>query len=234
LTAEEESVAGIRLQGRADSLGYDAQVSQSSTGQLLVAISGVTAADSDTIVANLTAVTGGNVYLRPVLVDDRLDAPCVTGADSPGAPGALTDSIPAPIGPGESGYVAVRGGGVCKLGPAAGTGAVFAGDAEASLLSSGGWGVIVSLAPGPGGEGIWNTIATECFNATATCPTRQLAIEVDGMVISAPTVEQREFSGSVQITGSLAEPEARALAGELNSGAVDYGLVVVETQYITA
>ena len=92
--------------------------------------------------------------------------------------------------PESSGYVSARGGSICKVGPAGGTGEVFKDDATARIISGSGWGVTVSLRGGVDGEGVWNTIAAECFNGTATCPTRQLAIELDGEVISAPTVQQ--------------------------------------------
>jgi preprotein translocase subunit SecD len=72
-------------------------------------------------------------------------------------------------------------------------------------------------------------MASECFNATEACPTRQLAIELDGEVISAPTVQQANFTGSVQITGSFSESEARNLARVLNSGSLP---VRLETQAV--
>jgi hypothetical protein len=233
LSGTEQSAASTRLQGRATALGYNAEVSMSSNGQLMVAITGVSQADGDTIAANLTAITG-NISLRPVLIDDQFGLPCVPGAASQPAAGATVGSLPA-IALDSSGYVASLGGGLCKLGPAGGTGQVFAADAKALLVTSepDGWGVTVSLKPGPTGEALWNALASDCYNATATCPTRQLAIELDGLIISAPTVQQPEFSGTVQITGAFTETQATALADVLNSGAFDYQLTVVGTQYIT-
>ncbi|HZY06557.1 MAG TPA: protein translocase subunit SecD, partial [Ilumatobacteraceae bacterium] len=99
----------------------------------------------------------------------------------------------------------------------------------ARILPNTGWGVTVSLRGGENGEGVWNTIAAECFNGTATCPTRQLAIELDGEVISAPTVQQPNFTGSVQISGAFSESEARNLARVLNSGSLP---VKLETQAV--
>ncbi|MEP7202171.1 MAG: protein translocase subunit SecD [Ilumatobacteraceae bacterium] len=134
-----------------------------------------------------------------------------------------------PVGPDESGFIKARGGSFCKVGPAGGTGEVFKDDAAARILSGSGWGVTVSLRDGADGADKWNALATECFNASTTCPTRQLAIELDGEVISAPTVQQANFTDSVQITGSFSEKEARNLARVLNSGSLP---VRLETQAV--
>jgi preprotein translocase subunit SecD len=56
-----------------------------------------------------------------------------------------------------------------------------------------------------------------------------LAIELDGEVISAPTVQTDNFGTSVQITGSFSESEARNLARVLNSGSLP---VKLETQAV--
>ena len=96
-------------------------------------------------------------------------------------------------------------------------------------MSGSGWGVTVSLRGGAAGEGVWNSLAAQCFNRAATCPTSQLALDLDGEVISAPTVQTDNFSGSVQITGSFTESEARNLARVLNSGSLP---VKLETQAV--
>ncbi|MEP7047555.1 MAG: protein translocase subunit SecD, partial [Ilumatobacteraceae bacterium] len=156
-----------------------------------------------------------------------------TNTTTPGATpttvaGNTSNSIP-DVPPDQPGFLPARGGSVCYVGPAGGTGEVFQDDATARILSGEGWGVTVSLRSGAGGEDVWNSIASECFNATASCPTRQLAIVLDGEVISAPTVQQAQFSGSVQITGSFKEAEARNLARVLNSGSLP---VKLETQAV--
>jgi preprotein translocase subunit SecD len=106
---------------------------------------------------------------------------------------------------------------------------VFQDDAAARILSGSGWGVTVSLRGGAAGEGTWNQLASECFSGSTLCPTHQLAIELDGEVISAPTVQQANFTDSVQITGSFSEKEARNLARVLNSGSLP---VKLETQAV--
>ena len=135
--------------------------------------------------------------------------------------------------PDQTGYVKARGGSLCKVGPAGGTGEVFKDDATARILSGSGWGVTVSLRGGSKGADLWNVLAAECFNATATCPTRQLAIELDGEVISAPTVQQANFTDSVQITGQFKEAEARNLARVLNSGSLPVKLETEAVQTVS-
>jgi preprotein translocase subunit SecD len=151
------------------------------------------------------------------------------GATTTTVAGDATDNTLPDVAPDQSGFVPARGGSFCKVGPAGGTGEVFQDDATARILSGSGWGVTVSLRGGSKGEDVWNVLASECYNATTTCPTRQLAIELDGEVISAPTVQQPSFTGSVQITGSFSESEARNLARVLNSGSLP---VKLETQAV--
>ena len=158
------------------------------------------------------------------------DAPTttVTGATTTTVAGDAPLTLPA-VPPDQPGFVKARGGSVCYVGPSGGTGEVFQDDATARILSGSGWGVTVSLRGGSRGEDVWNVLASECFNATTTCPTRQLAIDLDGEIISAPTVQQANFTGSVQITGSFTESEARNLARVLNSGSLP---VRLETQAV--
>ncbi len=73
---------------------------------------------------------------------------------------------------------------------------------------------------GASGEDKWNLLAAQCFQKAATCPTGQIAIVLDGVVISAPVVQTANFSGSVQISGDFKEAEAKDLAKILEFGAV--------------
>lgn len=112
----------------------------------------------------------------------------------------------------------------CLVGPPAGTGEIFErGSAEVGIdQQTGGWLVAADLR----GEGEiqWNAIATECYNGTPNCPNSafgrgRLAIVLDDVIQTAPTVQQPTFSGTVQISGSFEESEARSLARVLNRGA---------------
>ncbi|MCX6541506.1 MAG: SecD/SecF family protein translocase subunit [Actinobacteria bacterium] len=127
-----------------------------------------------------------------------------------------------------------RDGGKCQVGPSGGTGEVFVRDSAAPRIIGGGWGVTVDLKTGGSGEGVWNALAKECFNGTATCPSKQLAIELDGQIQSAPTVNAENFTGSVQITGNFTKNEATKLAQVMNSGALPITLQAEAVQTVSA
>ncbi len=121
---------------------------------------------------------------------------------------------------------------IYQLGPAFASGEVFNSDAQADIIQ-GGWGVRVTLKGGPAGADLWNVGASQCFNGGATCPTRRMAIVLDGVVQSAPTVNQPSFSGGVDITGSFSESEAKDLARVLKSGALPVRLQVQAVQTVS-
>jgi preprotein translocase subunit SecD len=124
---------------------------------------------------------------------------------------------------------------ICLVGPAGGTGEVFKrGSAKAGLNQQQQWIVTVDLRDD--GQQVWNALATECFNGTSTCPSHQLAIVLDDVIQSAPTVQTPNFPGSVQISGAVTEDEVRSLARVLNRGAFPVTVVQqrVETVSPTA
>ncbi|MEY3582565.1 MAG: putative protein-export rane protein SecD [Actinomycetota bacterium] len=124
-------------------------------------------------------------------------------------------------------------GDVYSAGPAGASGMVFSNDATAEI-NNGEWSVVVGLLKGSAGEDIWNALSTRCFNKDATCPTGQIAIALDGTVISAPVVQQAEFTGgTVQISGSFTEAEARDLAKILEFGAVPVKFNVATVQTVS-
>jgi len=112
-----------------------------------------------------------------------------------------------------------RDGRVYFAGPSQADGQVFANDAAAQI-NNGSWVVAVGLRDGASGEDKWNALAAQCFQKAATCPTGQIAIVLDGVVISAPVVQTANFNGSVQISGDFKEAEAKDLAKILEFGAV--------------
>ncbi|MEY4165201.1 MAG: putative protein-export rane protein SecD [Actinomycetota bacterium] len=123
---------------------------------------------------------------------------------------------------------------VYLVGPVAATGEVFENDASAEI-QNGSWVVVVTLRSGAIGEDQWNAVATQCFNKAETCPTQQLAIVLDGEVISAPVVQEPTFTGgSVQISGDFSESEARQLAKILEFGAVPVKFDAPTAQAVSA
>jgi preprotein translocase subunit SecD len=148
-------------------------------------------------------------------------------------PAAPTTTAPRIVSdPTQTQYLPYGDGGICQVGPSQGTGEVFESDATARILS-GGWGVDVGLRGGAGGEGIWNNLASQCYNAAETCPTQRLAIELDSEVISAPTVQAPVFSGTVQITGTFSESEAKELQRVLRSGSLPVRLETVAVENVS-
>ena len=126
-----------------------------------------------------------------------------------------------------------KNGDVYSAGPAGASGLVFSNDASAEI-NNGTWSVVVGLLKGSAGEDIWNALSTRCFNKDETCPTGQIAIVLDGEVISAPVVQQAVFTGgTVQISGSFTEAEARDLAKILEFGAVPVKFSVATVQTVS-
>jgi len=112
-------------------------------------------------------------------------------------------------------------GGTCVVSASDTTGEVFERkSAGVNLDQQGRWIVAVDLSDT--GQAQWNALATACYNGVPTCPSRQLAIALDGVIQSAPVVETPTFPGSVQISGTFTEGEARSLADVLNRGAFPF------------
>jgi len=101
------------------------------------------------------------------------------------------------------------------LGPAQVTGSEIK-SANASLDTAGQW--TVNITFNSAGATAWDTLAQEQFHAI-------IGIDLDGQVISAPVTQPTQssftsFDGQVQISGSFTENQAKALATELNYGAL--------------
>ncbi len=153
----------------------------------------------------------------------------------PAGSGGATTTTGLPFSdPTQTQILPTRDGGRCQVGPSGGTGEVFVRDSALPRIIGGGWGVTVDLKTGGSGEGVWNALAKECFNGTATCPSKQLAIELDGQIQSAPTVQAEQFTGSVQITGRFTKAEATKLAQVMNSGALPITLQAEAVQTVSA
>ena len=63
---------------------------------------------------------------------------------------------------------------------------------------------------------------------------KQVAIFLDGAVISAPTVREEITAGQAVISGSFTPQEAKTLVGRLNSGALPVPITLLSTQTIGA
>jgi preprotein translocase subunit SecD len=103
-----------------------------------------------------------------------------------------------------------------RLGPAALLGEAL--DSASARFSAPQWYVELDL-DGPGGEA-FDALAAKCVAFDVTCPTNQLAIEIDGEVVSAPTFNSSNFGGTATITGNFSEGEAKDLALVLRYGSL--------------
>lgn len=122
----------------------------------------------------------------------------------------------------------------CQVGAAFGTGEVFV-DAQATVgqtVSDSGWGVSVDLRTNTE-RANWDNAVYQCFNKTSECSTGQLAIELDGELQSAPTINAPSFDSGVRISGSFTEQEAKDLARVLNSGSLPVTLEVLSVQNVS-
>jgi preprotein translocase subunit SecD len=111
---------------------------------------------------------------------------------------------------------------------------VFSNDSSAQV-DAGAWVVVAKLKSGAAGADIWNALATKCYAGGADCPTKAIAIILDGEVISAPTVQAPTFdNGTVQISGSFSETQAKDLARVLQFGAVPVKFDTPTVQTVSA
>ena len=187
-----------------------------------------------------TSVTSTTV--APSSTDDTVTTdPAATTTTEPGAP---TTTVETPVDqngfpvqqsdPTAQQFLPLKGDEAvyCLVGPAQGTGEVFSDNAAAVVLT-GGWGVTVDLRDGPEGEGVFNAVAAECNQQAASCPTGQLAIELDGTIQSAPTMNAANYTGGVEISGNFTDDEARNLARVLNSGSLPVQLQLESVQNVS-
>lgn len=97
------------------------------------------------------------------------------------------------------------------------------------------WVVNPIFKSGDDGIGKFNEIAATCNTGAPSCPTRQLAIVLDGIVISAPTINEPQFErDQIQITGNFDEGSAKDLALVLRYGSLPVELEPQQTQTVSA
>ncbi|EHM09707.1 protein-export membrane protein, SecD/SecF family [Thermanaerovibrio velox DSM 12556] len=79
----------------------------------------------------------------------------------------------------------------------------------------------------------FNDQGTKLFDeATAQNVGKQIAIVLDGVVVSAPVVQERIRGGEAQISGRFTEAEAKRLAIMLRAGALPVGVEVMENRSV--
>ncbi len=93
-----------------------------------------------------------------------------------------------------------------------------------------------------GADGIdgFNELSRRCFYRELSCPTKQIAIEIDNEVISAPSIQDdaAAFSpfdrSNITITGRFTEQEAKDLALVLDYGALPIELEAQQSRIVSA
>ena len=110
------------------------------------------------------------------------------------------------------------------LAPALLTGEIVS-DARAELGTTGQWRVIANFTGKGSGE--WDAMAAKCLN-------QRIAIVLDGIVKSAPTIQVAKFNGSAEITGTFTESEAKDLATVLKFGSLPVQLKPQTVQTVSA
>jgi protein-export membrane protein SecD len=106
------------------------------------------------------------------------------------------------------------------VGPVSLTGSALE-TARANLGETGQWVVAPIFKSGSDGIGGFNAVAGQCFSKGSTCPTGQLAIVLDGRVLSAPSINSQSFKADqIEISGSFTERTAKDLATALKYGAL--------------
>ena len=121
---------------------------------------------------------------------------------------------------------------IYQLGPSLADGTIIdTAKAEAPQVS-GDWKVSFQLTGK--GSGVFDSIAGKCNPPDPTvCPSGRLAIALDGVVKSAPSINTSKFNGTGEITGKFSEREAKDLALVLRYGSLPVELVTQQRQTVS-
>jgi preprotein translocase subunit SecD len=89
----------------------------------------------------------------------------------------------------------------------------------------------VNLSFKGSGQDRWTKLTQEAYNQTP--PTNQVAIVLDGVVISSPVI-QSVINGDAQITGQFSRKEGQDLANNLKFGALPISFIAGDAQVVSA
>lgn len=227
----DQAIGIIRT--RVDALGVAEPEISRQGNSIIVQLPGVANKDRALELVGQTA----QLYFRPVL--GRLPAedaapPTTAPADNAAAADARTADVPTT--PPENNNpdaevvlpdkTARRSAPRYKLGPAKVKGQAMS-SAKAQLdPASGAWTVNFSLTDQ--GTKEWNSMAAEVGQGN------QIAMDLDGVVKSAPSLSETNFPGSGQISGDFSEKEAKDLALVLRYGSLPVQLERQTVQTVSA
>jgi preprotein translocase subunit SecD len=168
---------------------------------LLVALmfSGCGSSTNDGSTTTTTVSTPGSVEFRPVLAAAAAGGTC---------------DVQSSIGDADT-FLGCKGGRpvTYTLGSAT---TISVASARAAKTGTGEWAIAPVFTEDAAGIDAFNALAAQCYDKQATCPTGELAIVVDGRVLSAPTIQTSTFKADqVQITGNFDEAGANSIAEQL-------------------
>ena len=232
----EEAVEVIR--NRVDGLGVAEPEIQAEGNGILVSLPGVEDTDRALDLVGGTAV----LRFRPVLQQlppGSTDRPALYPEDLPlGEDGltpedAITEDAIIVIDADPSLAIPAR----YVLGPTGMTGEGLS-DAE-GFFDGLNWVVTVDLENGPTGADAFRALTSECFVGSANCPPGaggpgQIAVDLDNMVISAPTVNAPDLGTSFVISGNFDQESATGLGLALRFGALPIQLEPENQQVVSA
>jgi len=121
-----------------------------------------------------------------------------------------------------------------QLGPSLATGRIV--KTASADIQNGKWLVRLEMRGGENGIDKFNQIATQCFQKDPTvCPSGRLAIVLDSVVQSAPTINNPTYQADqIQISGSFTQSEAKNLALVLRYGSLPVELERQSVQTVSA
>ena len=237
---DELDVAVEIIRNRVDGLGVAEPEISTQGGNILVQLPGVNEQQRALDLVGQTA----ELRFRPVL--SVLSESAFEGVDSEDpllAPYALTGGEAAADAEvvlphyGEDRNVEFR----YRLGPTAVAGDGLEGAvAQYNALAGIGWFVAPTFKPGPEGIDLFNEVSLRCHSRLPSCPTGQVAIELDNEVVSAPVVQGGNAffepfeRSSITISGGFSEEEARDVALVLDYGALPVELEAQQSQIVSA
>ena len=237
---DELDVAVEIIRNRVDGLGVAEPEISTQGGNILVQLPGVNEQQRALDLVGQTA----ELRFRPVL--SVLSESIFEGADSEDpllASFALTEGETTPDAEvvlplyDDNRNVELR----YRLGPTAVAGDGLEGaTAQYNALAGIGWFVAPTFKPGPAGIDLFNEVSFRCHSRLPSCPTGQVAIELDNEVVSAPAVQADSAffepfeRSSITISGGFSEEEARDVALVLDYGALPVELEAQQSQIVSA
>ncbi len=97
------------------------------------------------------------------------------------------------------------------------------------------WFVRPVFRSGEDGIDLFNIAANECYNQTAVCPTKQLAIVLDGVIESAPNIQASYFEReSITISGNFDQERAEETALVLRYGSLPLEFETPSSRIVSA